>query len=235
MMKLAIMQPYLFPYLGYFQLIHNVDFFVFLDDAAFIKQGWINRNRIWVGGRPIYFTVPLTGASSYASIKQTRIHPGLYSRWRRRFFCTLEQYYGKAPRFSDTSALVRAILSGSPDAIASLAIDSVEQCTRFMGIASKFGISSRDFPNKQGLSGAERVKEICREAGAKTYVNSAGGIHLYDPKDFAADGLDLVFLRPRKGHPLLQEPMLSELSILHTLMYLAPEGLRSVLNEFELR
>ena len=67
-MKLAIMQPYLFPYLGYFQLMHAVDRFVVDDDVTFIKQGWINRNRILINGAAVYFTVPLRHASSFALI-----------------------------------------------------------------------------------------------------------------------------------------------------------------------
>jgi hypothetical protein len=72
-MKLAIMQPYLFPYLGYFQLIEAADKFVIYDDVAFIKQGWINRNQILLHGRPHLFSVPLQSASSHVLIRETAV------------------------------------------------------------------------------------------------------------------------------------------------------------------
>ena len=72
-MKLAIMQPYLFPYLGYFQLIAAVDKFVFYDDVNFIKNGWINRNRLLISGKVNYITIPLSGASSFLKINQVLV------------------------------------------------------------------------------------------------------------------------------------------------------------------
>ena len=70
-MKIAIMQPYLFPYLGYFQLINAVDKFIVYDDVAFIKQGWINRNNILLDQKKHLFSVPVKGISSYAAINET--------------------------------------------------------------------------------------------------------------------------------------------------------------------
>jgi NDP-sugar pyrophosphorylase family protein len=63
-MKLAIMQPYLFPYIGYFQLIHAADLFVLYDDVNFRKQSWINRNKILLNGKDYTFTIPCRGVSS---------------------------------------------------------------------------------------------------------------------------------------------------------------------------
>ena len=72
-MKIAIMQPYLFPYLGYFQLIAKVDKFIFYDDVFFIKNGWINRNRLIISGQQKYFTIPLLNGSSNTLIKDVLI------------------------------------------------------------------------------------------------------------------------------------------------------------------
>jgi hypothetical protein len=64
-MKLAILQPYFFPYIGYWQLIHAVDCFVIYDDVNYIKGGWINRNRLLINGVPTYITAPLHHSSPY--------------------------------------------------------------------------------------------------------------------------------------------------------------------------
>ena len=83
-MKLAIMQPYFFPYIGYFQLINAVDKFVFYDDVNFIKGGWINRNRILVNGEIKFFTVPITGVSSFKKTKETRIKRDQFFQWKKK-------------------------------------------------------------------------------------------------------------------------------------------------------
>jgi len=64
------MQPYFFPYIGYFQMINAVDTFVFYDDVNFIKNGWINRNRILINGQASYFTLQLKDASSFKLINE---------------------------------------------------------------------------------------------------------------------------------------------------------------------
>jgi hypothetical protein len=75
-MKLAVMQPYLFPYIGYFQLINAVDKFVIYDDVNFIKQGWINRNTILVQEKRHLFTVPLINQSSFSKINEVFVIRG---------------------------------------------------------------------------------------------------------------------------------------------------------------
>ena len=97
--KVAIMQPYLFPYLGYFQLVQAVDYFVFYDDVNFIKQGWINRNRVLMNGEDQLFSVPLHKASSFGKINETTIHYAVFSKWKTKFLKSLEQSYGKARHF----------------------------------------------------------------------------------------------------------------------------------------
>ncbi|MFM1836501.1 MAG: hypothetical protein RJA04_1189, partial [Bacteroidota bacterium] len=72
-MSVAIMQPYFFPYLGYFQLVQAVDDFVFYDDVMFIKKGWINRNRILLQGREFLFTIPLEKQSQNKTIRESRV------------------------------------------------------------------------------------------------------------------------------------------------------------------
>ena len=81
-MKIAIMQPYFFPYIGYWQLIHAVDHFVIYDDVNYIKGGWINRNRILINGKPAYITVPLHKASAFKRICDTDLQPSPF--WRGR-------------------------------------------------------------------------------------------------------------------------------------------------------
>jgi hypothetical protein len=109
-MKLAIMQPYLFPYIGYFQLISAVDKFVVYDDVNFIKQGWINRNTILVQEKRHLFTVPLINQSSFSKINEVFVNNKLYNSWRIKTLRTLEQSYKKAPFFKEIYGLVATVL-----------------------------------------------------------------------------------------------------------------------------
>ncbi|SHE77713.1 WbqC-like protein family protein [Bacteroides luti] len=72
-MKLGIMQPYLFPYIGYFQLIKVVDKYIVSDDLHYIKHGWINRNYILVNNEKKMFTIKLKKASSNKLINEIEI------------------------------------------------------------------------------------------------------------------------------------------------------------------
>ena len=81
-MNIGIMQPYFFPYVGYFQLINTVDQFVFYDDVDFIKNGWVNRNRILVNNEPKYITIPCSAISSFKKINQ--VEPILSERSRTK-------------------------------------------------------------------------------------------------------------------------------------------------------
>ena len=76
-MKVAIMQPYFLPYIGYLQLLNSVDKFILYDDIEYTKKGWINRNRI-VDGEII--TLPLKKDSDYLNVVERR----LSDDWRKQ-------------------------------------------------------------------------------------------------------------------------------------------------------
>lgn len=92
-MKLAIMQPYFMPYIGYFQLINAVDKFIFYDDVTFIKQGWINRNQILINNQPSMFSIPLSNASSHVLIKDVLISENTYLKWKKSFLNSIKFSY----------------------------------------------------------------------------------------------------------------------------------------------
>ena len=81
-MKVAIMQPYFFPYIGYFQLINAVDKFIIYDDVNYINRGWINRNQVLINGKESYITVPLKDASQNKLIKDITI--SIETNWQEK-------------------------------------------------------------------------------------------------------------------------------------------------------
>lgn len=193
-MRLAIMQPYFFPYLGYFQLIAAVDRFVVYDDVAFIKNGWINRNRILTPAGPEYITVPLAGASSFRTIRETRCAPP--ASWSEKMLRTLTQVYARAPHRDVGIAIVRRVLEAADgESVRDLAVASLREMCAYFELPATWQDSSAAYENGH-LSGVERVVDICRREGATGYVNVPGGRSLYEAATFGAHGIDLRFIAP---------------------------------------
>src|SRR6266581_942498 len=199
-MKIAIMQPYLFPYLGYYELIAAVDHLVVLDDVTYIKQGWINRNRILVEGRAAMFSVPLDGAGSHVRICDVLVNEKSYPRWRTKFFKMLTFNYRKAPFFTGVEPLVAEVIPAPGTArlsIRDMAVRSLGAVMRYLGLRFSYSLSS-EYPKPDGVKGADRVLFLCRALGAKAYYNPSGGTQLYDKHAFNSQGVTLKFLAPHK-------------------------------------
>lgn len=217
------MQPYFFPYLGYFQLIHAVDEFVFLDDVTFIKKGWINRNRLALNGADWWFTVPLRGQSQHTLIRDVRIAPEEFRQWRRKFMLTLRHFYGKAAFYQTGTRLVEEVLATASDNMADLAKAAITACCRLLGITARLIFSSSVFPSNR-LRGEERLIDVCKQAGASKYINPSGGLALYTKERFARHGLGLHFLCSESI--AYQADMAThgmEFSILDSIMWCGPE------------
>ncbi|MDB5336424.1 MAG: hypothetical protein JWN70_2043 [Planctomycetaceae bacterium] len=225
-MKLAIMQPYLFPYIGYFQLLAVVDRFVAYDDVNFIKQGWINRNRIYVGNRVTYFTVPLHHASSFARICDVRIAD---VDWQTPMLKTIQQSYFRTPYFRAVYPIVESVLQCGTASIGTMARQSLLAVRDYLGLRTEIVETSAIYKNQQ-LSGQQRVLDICRQEHCYTYLNATGGGELYSRSLFAEHGIDLRFLRSVDvRYEQLGKPFVSNLSIIDLLMYNSPHQVGELL------
>lgn len=225
-MKLAVMQPYLFPYLGYFQLMRAVDRFVIYDDVTFIKQGWINGNRTLHRGSARRFSVPVEHGSSHVLISETRIHGERFLHWRRKFLHTLAQDYAGAPEVRPVTALVERVLGQDTLSVGELARRSLTGVTTYLGLDPVPANSSAVYQNRH-LSGEERILDICDRERADTYVNLPGGRSLYHPGAFASRGVALRFLKPTLDpYPQGGPAFVPGLSIIDVLMRHDPATVR---------
>jgi hypothetical protein len=230
-MTLGVMQPYLFPYLGYYQLIRACDHFAVLDDVAFINRGWINRNRILLHGEPHRFTVPLVKASQNRSICEIAVCRG---GWQTKLVQTLAGAYRRAPYYAETRPLVERVLAASGGSIGDLAFESLEAVRAHLGLGTTFVRSTRLYENGH-LRGQERIIDICRREGARVYANLPGGRPLYDAEAFRQAGVELRFLENRAPeYPQLGEPFQPDLSIIDVLMFNGADGTRRLLDAYEL-
>lgn len=233
-MSVAIMQPYIFPYLGYFQLLHAVDTFVLLDDVTFIKGGWINRNAILSGGERQRFTIPVLGASPNKEIREVLVSGDL--RWRKKVLATLEQAYSKAPFFRTIYSLIEDVLNFTDQSsIAAQAHRGIRVVADFLDIQTEIVESSSIFENKD-LGRTQRLIDICRQKKATALLNPEGGQTLYSKDRFKRDGIDLRFLRmrPTTYRQFENHTFVPSLSIIDVLMFNGADGTRALLEEYDL-
>jgi len=229
----AVMQPYVFPYIGYFNLIEASDAFVFYDDVHYINRGWINRNRVLINGAAHTFTVPLAGASQNRLIMDVALHE-LVS-FRAKFLRQLGQAYARAPYFQAGISYVETVLRQPCVSIADLAIHSVEQLYVFLGLSRKLFRSSATFGASRGMERADRLIEITRALGATRYVNALGGMDLYEQEYFRQYEVELNFVRPvlapyrQGGHDFVPG-----LSIIDVVMNNDVETVASLIRQYEL-
>ena len=229
-MKSAIMQPYFLPYIGYYQLINSVDKFVFYDDVSFIKQGWINRNKIKVNGKDYMFTIPLKNASSNHPICKTELDLKQLERWKKKFLKTIDQAYSKAPYFSIIRPMVEDFIS-TFSSIAEMSEVSNKKIADYIGVETEFYTSSRDFNHVNFNCGKDRVISIVQALGSKTYINAKGGQALYERQEFFDQGIELKFLSTNSDITGKDKADEQSLSILHYLMNYSPRELKKLLNK----
>jgi hypothetical protein len=231
-MTLAIMQPYIFPYIGYFQLINRVDKFVIYDDVNYINKGWINRNQLLVGGKAGMFTIPLKEASQNKKIYEIGVSD--FDKWSSKFKKGLKQSYAKAPFVREVCEIVDAALDLQPNNVAELCVHALANVNIYLGITTQIEPSSRIYENSD-LKGQERILDICLKENADHYINPIGGQELYDKEIFDPKGITLNFIKSQKiEYPQFNQPFVEYLSILDVMMFNSPEKISTFLQKFEL-
>ena len=215
-MKLAIMQPYWFPYLGYFQLIRCADVFVIYDNIKYTKRGWINRNRILENGAAGLISLPLQKAPDSADICERRIAEQFD---RRHLVRRMTNAYRRAPQFPTAMELLESLVQYPDDNLFAFLRTSIVGICNYLGIGTKI-VTSSSIAADHSLAGQDRVLDLCRALGATTYVNPVGGIDLYDAETFANRGVELRFLRsPEVAYPQFSAPFVPMLSIIDVMMF----------------
>lgn len=187
-MRLAIMQPYFFPYIGYWQLLNLVDLFVIYDDVNFIKKGYINRNSILINGKAQLINLELVGASQNKLINE--IHVG---KNKKKLLKTIELNYKKAPYFDNAFAIIHDILENDEENLAKFIGYSLQKISGYIGITTEF-IYSSNIENKDNKRSQDRIIQIASMTNASHYINPRGGMELYDKKTFLNNNIDLSFI-----------------------------------------
>jgi hypothetical protein len=230
-MKLAIMQPYFLPYVGYFQLIDAVDVFVLYDNIKYTKKGWINRNRMLANGTDVTFTVPLRKDSDALDVVQRELAPDFN---RAKLLNQFREAYRRAPHFGAVWPILERVVSNPCNSLFDYIHASLRELCAALGVSTEIVISSQvDIDHT--LRGQDKVLALCERLGARHYVNSIGGQALYAHEAFEARGIDLRFLQSRcEDYPQFGAPFVPWLSIADVMMFNDAQQLRTLLDQREL-
>lgn len=235
MMRVAGMQPYFFPYIGYWQLIHACDIFIIFDDAQYINRGWINRNRILkpAGGWQ-YINAPLQKHSASEKIKNVCISQTI--DWKTRIVRQLSHYKTKAPHFSEVMELISSILYGkSVEKISMLNFMAINRLARHLGLKQKIILSSDCKFDYSGIMEPDDWPlQMARQLKATDVINPIGGAKLFRPEKFDSENMKLSFLKSHEiSYPQIErfEP---SLSIIDVLMFNGVSGTREFLEKYHL-
>jgi len=223
------MQPYLFPYIGYWQLIYASDRFVIYDDVNYIKQGFINRNYILSNNQKQLFTLQLIGASSNKLINEIKVGNN-----QKKLLKTIKQNYMKTPFFNDIYPLIEEILLYKESNLALFIGNSIKKIVDFLEIDTDI-IYSSNIKKNNSLKAQSKVIDICKILEAKVYINPIGGQKLYDKNTFTNNNIELKFLKPKNIlYTQFNNKFVENLSIIDIMMFNDKKTIQKFLREYEL-
>lgn len=191
MKRLAIMQPYFLPYIGYFQLIQAADQFIVYDNIKYTKKGWINRNRILQHGKEALLSLPLKRDSDFLDVVERELAPDFDDA---KFLRSILESYRRAPYFNEVAPVLAAVMSCEDRNLFRFIHNSIIQVCAYLDIDTEITISST-LPIDHSLKSQDKVIALCKQAGADIYINPIGGTALYSKEVFKAQGIELKFLQ----------------------------------------
>lgn len=230
-MKLGIMQPYFFPYIGYWQLINAVDKYVVYDDVTYIKGGWINRNNILLNGTRHLITLPLEEASSFKLINEISITKKIILK--NKLIKTIKNSYSRAPYFKEVMPIIETLIMDNSN-IAILNYNIILTMKKYLNIKTEILLSSQ-IKKDNSLKGQDKVIHIAHLLGATEYINAIGGQSLYSKEDFKKANIKLSFLNTNNiQYKQLKNNFVPYLSFIDILMFNSPNEIKEMLNEYTL-
>lgn len=229
--KIAIMQPYFFPYLGYFQLINAVDRFVIYDDVAFIKQGYVNRNSILLDGKAFLITLPCH-ISSFKLINQVEIFSNKQAKSILKTICLA---YKKAPFFNDVYPIIEQTILWKNNSLSEALTFSITKILNYLGIEKEIIVSST-IKKDLTLSAEAKVIDIVKYLNGTTYINTIGGLSLYTKDNFKEQGIDLKFIKMKSEeikYNQFKNEFIPNLSIIDVMMFNDVKTINNMLDKYE--
>ena len=229
--RVAINQPYFFPYIGYFQLINLVDEFVIYDNIQYTKKGWINRNRILMNGKDQLITLPIKKDSDYLDVVDRKLADS-WDNEKNKMMNIIKSSYVKAPHFPEVYELIQRCLNNNKENLFEFIFDSLKFINEYLDIKTKITISST-INIDHSLKSQDKVITICKSQEATTYINAIGGQELYSKDIFKQNGLNLNFIKADKiQYNQFKNEFIPYLSIIDNMMFNSKEQIKEYLNKY---
>jgi len=252
-MKIAIMQPYFFPYIGYFQAINAVDKYILYDNLNFIKEAWMNRNKyLKKNGTACYFHAPIKEKSSYKKIHEIELIEN--DKWKKKILHSLFFNYKKAKYFDDVYPFISDIINYQTNKLSELNSQSIKRACDYLNITTEITVDNLKYKdiekkllaeniNEKDFSGLHlidwqrkvvRAIEICRIEKADIFINAIGGIDLYSKNEFFNNGIELRFIKTKFiEYRQFDKNFVPNLSIIDVMMFNSPEEIKRLLSEYD--
>ena len=231
MKKIAIMQPYFFPYIGYFQLFKESDEFVLYDKIKYTKKGWINRNRILTNNGIEYITLPLKKDSDYLTVCERELSQ-TWDNDRIKMVNRLTNYYRKSPFFKEHFDIINQCINQNERNLFDFIHGSIKIINNYLELKTPIVVYS-DLGIDESYKNKEKVIEICKTLGADKYINPIGGVGLYSKEEFLTHGIELNFLKVNGvTYYQGQDTFSGSLSIVDILMFNSKEDIKNFLNKY---
>lgn len=230
-MKVAIMQPYFLPYVGYFSLIKHVDQFILFDTPQYIRHGWIERNRVLKqNGELFYVKVPLNKHQRETKIKDIRINNS--ENWKNKILAQLIPYRKIAPNYMEVIKLLKEILEYETESIVELNYISLKKICDYLNIITDIKIwSEMDMEIEEVKSPDEWALNICKALNVDEYYNAIGGNSFFDKSKYENAGIALNFI---ETEPITYKQFSNEfvpyLSIIDVMMFCNKEQINSMID-----
>jgi hypothetical protein len=232
-MRLSVMQPYFMPYIGYFQLINSVDEFIVYDNIQYTKKGWINRNRILVNGKAQLITLSLKKDSDYLNVVERELSDS-WENDKNKILNVIKSSYSKAPYFQETFELISKCLNSSEVNLFKFIYNSIISINNYLEIKTPIVISSTIDINHT-LKSQNKVLSLCKSQNADIYINTIGGVELYDKETFKQNNIELNFIKSNLiQYKQFNNEFVPWLSIIDVMMFNSKEQIKEYLNNYTL-
>ena len=226
------MQPYFFPYIGYFQLLSMVDKYVVYDNAFFSNNKWGFRNEILINGAPGFFRVKTMKASQSKRFNEIKISEDAESK--KNNIRTLECAYAKAPHFPEVMPILEKFLMEEYDNLSEYNVASNRLICNYLGIKTEILLFS-ELDCSRDLKRQYRIFDVCRILGGNEYINAIGGMELYDFEEFRQNGIELAFLKSDDiKYPQFGGKFVPSLSIIDVMMFNSVPEIQDMLKRYTL-
>ena len=227
------MQPYLFPYIGYWQLINAVDTFVIYDNIQFSKKGWFHRNNFLMNGKKTLFTIPIKKDSDYLDVNNRYLSDDS-EKQTNKLVAQIKNSYRKAPYFNDVSPLIEAIFLNQEKNLFNYIFYSIKMVCTYLDIDTKI-VKSSTIDIDHTLRSQDKVIAINKSLNSRKYVNTIGGRELYDIESFNKENIELQFLKSEDlKYRQFNDEFIPSLSIIDVMMFNSKEVTRNMLNSYKL-